>query len=375
MRYMIPLLLVLIMTGPICPQMMIKDSAQQVRMVITTEGAVGIGTTAPDLSARLDIAGVGKMSAFRMTNGMGANKILKCDANGNGTWQSPITTGLKWIDATTADVPVSLAGRSSATPPPADAADLRFTTSLTYRGTANEMRIGLANTNQGNATVSVVGDLGRVLLTSRTAGNEEYNVDFRAAVSRPEGLDPGINRRLYTNGSLVVWGSGSRFDDGLSIAINYEANRTNGTLTVSAPGVSAGTETLLVYGMTVFSGQVHLPGIPVESAASTYISMQSDGVWVRETSSLRYKDNIKPLQRDFRKLLDAEPVSFKYKQSQKPAIGYIAESLQRIGLTDLVRFNKDAEPVTVYYDKIPVYLLEICRDHEKRLTVLEEWIR
>lgn len=55
---------------------------------ITVDGSnnVGLGTATP--SARLDVVGTARVSAFRMTTGAAAGRVLTSDATGMGTWQN-----------------------------------------------------------------------------------------------------------------------------------------------------------------------------------------------------------------------------------------------------------------------------------------------
>jgi hypothetical protein len=85
-------------------------------------------------------------------------------------------------------------------------------------------------------------------------------------------------------------------------------------------------------------------------------------------SSARYKENIKPLQDDFSKVLQAESKSFSYKANGEPGMGFIAEEFDALGLSNLVTY-KDGQPDGIKYDMVPVYLLEVLKD---QATVIEE---
>jgi hypothetical protein len=67
------------------------------RFIIDNDGNVGIGTSAP--SAKLDVAGTVEVEGFSMSSGAVSGHVLKCDASGEGTWQSvgSVITDDDWI--------------------------------------------------------------------------------------------------------------------------------------------------------------------------------------------------------------------------------------------------------------------------------------
>jgi hypothetical protein len=89
------------------------------------------------------------------------------------------------------------------------------------------------------------------------------------------------------------------------------------------------------------------------------------------TSSLRYKENIQPLQDDFQKVLLLEPKTFNWKVNGKAGLGYIAEEVEGAGLKSLVVYNESGQPDALNYDKISIYLLEVIKDQNSRIKALE----
>jgi hypothetical protein len=96
------------------------------------------------------------------------------------------------------------------------------------------------------------------------------------------------------------------------------------------------------------------------------------GQFYWDTSSRRNKDKIEPWTDDFYKILKLTPKTFVYKATGNKGIGYIAEDLDEIGLKALVTYNKDKQPDTIQYDKIPVYLLEVVKGQQKELASLKK---
>jgi uncharacterized protein (DUF3084 family) len=93
------------------------------------------------------------------------------------------------------------------------------------------------------------------------------------------------------------------------------------------------------------------------------------------TSSRRFKDDIKPMDKASETLFALEPVSFRYKKQVDPE-GYsktqfdlITEDVEKVD-SDLVVRDKDGKPYSVRYDQVNAMLLnEFLKEHR---TVQEQ---
>jgi hypothetical protein len=102
-----------------------------------------------------------------------------------------------------------------------------------------------------------------------------------------------------------------------------------------------------------------------------------------DSSTRRHKQNIKPLEADFERLLEAEPVTYtRPGQPDRWEIGYIAEDMHELGLTNLVSYDAEGRPEGYNYDKSTLYLVAIAKaqrqkllEQQARLTALEETVR
>jgi hypothetical protein len=100
-------------------------------------------------------------------------------------------------------------------------------------------------------------------------------------------------------------------------------------------------------------------------------------------SSIRYKTNVNKLNIDYKKILKLEPVSFLYKkefllEGDDETIlqyGLIAEEVEKAGLESLVQYNNQNEPKGVDYDRLPVYLLLVCKELQLKIEELESRIQ
>lgn len=88
-----------------------------------------------------------------------------------------------------------------------------------------------------------------------------------------------------------------------------------------------------------------------------------------DNSSRRDKRNITPLKDDFGKIMQLQPR--KYQRPADPGkweIGYIAEEAKSLGLDYLIYYDENNNPDGINYRKLCLYLVEIVREHERRLN-------
>lgn len=119
------------------------------------------------------------------------------------------------------------------------------------------------------------------------------------------------------------------------------------------------------------------PGAPLSvgnmgTGTGTALVIDANGNVFKSSSSQRYKDDIKPLATNSLVLLNASPVSFRYKNTGTYDIGYMAEDLDMLGLKDLVIYDKEGKPDAIRYDKLSIYILEIVKQQQAAIKALEE---
>jgi hypothetical protein len=115
----------------------------------------------------------------------------------------------------------------------------------------------------------------------------------------------------------------------------------------------------------------YLKATGTTSSTGTAMVMGTDGRIYMQTSSERFKKNIIPLKINFKQILNVKPVSYQYTQSNAKDIGYIAEEFEKLGLKDLLNYDAGGKPFSIKYDKLPLYIIEVLKDHEARLKALE----
>ena len=122
-------------------------------------------------------------------------------------------------------------------------------------------------------------------------------------------------------------------------------------------------------GTVGLNGQLWMPYI--KTGSGTTLVIATNGQVLKQSSSRRYKTNVSALLDKFHLILQAQPVQFSYiSQPGQQDIGYIAEDLHELGLTNLVVYDNQGQPDAIRYDKICLYLNEIVKDQARELAVL-----
>ena len=88
------------------------------------------------------------------------------------------------------------------------------------------------------------------------------------------------------------------------------------------------------------------------------------------TSSKRFKEEIKPMDKVSEALFALKPVTFRYKKEIDPAgtpqLGLVAEEVEKVN-PDLVVRDKEGKPYSVRYDQVNAMLLnEFLKEHTAR---------
>jgi hypothetical protein len=141
----------------------------------------------------------------------------------------------------------------------------------------------------------------------------------------------------------------------------------NGTYSMSASSdvtLTSGWQMNLVgVGVQIQSGSVTFPSLPTGTGTDLVLNGTT---LTRNTSSLRYKDNVRPLEVDTSKVFDLQPKSFHYKGQSKEIFGMIAEEVHEV-LPEMVNLNEKDEPESISYSLLSVLLLEEIKKLKQRL--------
>ena len=147
-------------------------------------------------------------------------------------------------------------------------------------------------------------------------------------------------------------------------AIGFAAgfNQTTGSSNVYIGSNMIGTpdESNACYIASIF-GQTTASGIPV--------LINSNNKLGTTTSSKRFKEDIKPMDKASEALFALNPVAFRYKKevdaTATPQLGLVAEDVEKVN-PDLVVRDQEGKPYSVRYDQVNAMLLnEFLKEHRK----------
>jgi hypothetical protein len=154
-----------------------------------------------------------------------------------------------------------------------------------------------------------------------------------------------------------------------NIALGFAAGflQTNGSSNVYigavVPGIAG--ESDACYIRSIF-GQTSASGIPVLINSSNKLGTT--------TSSKRFKEEIKPMDKASEALLALKPVTFRYKKEIDPAgtsqFGLVAEDVEKVS-PDLVVRDKEGKPYSVRYDQVNAMLLNEFLKANRKVQELE----
>ena len=95
------------------------------------------------------------------------------------------------------------------------------------------------------------------------------------------------------------------------------------------------------------------------------------------TSSIRFKEDIRPLPYEVADILKLAPILFRYRADHVEAdadrpleVGLIAENLADLGFEEIIYRGKDGKPDGIAYEKLAVLVLKVCQDQQTQLDAL-----
>ena len=243
--------------------------------------------------------------------------------------------------------------------------------------TANGSRALQSNTFGGLNTA-----VGFAALGSNTSGSGNTAVGFQALVLEQTGnhnTAVGVHALISNqigNGNTAVglnalWTNFGSLNTalGLSAGQALQGGESNNIdIGANVDGVTGESNTIRIGNTditdTFISG---ISGTTVASGAAVLVD--SNGHLGTVTSSKRFKEEIRPMNKTSEAIFSLEPVTFRYKKEIDPAgtsqFGLIAEEVANVNPA-LVLPDKEGKPYTVRYEAVNAMLLnEFLKEHRK----------
>jgi Chaperone of endosialidase len=249
----------------------------------------------------------------------------------------------------------------------------------------------LANTGDNNTAT------GAAALLSNTTGSFNTADGFFAFFSNTTGFDnTAIGDEPLFNNTIGVSNTGiggeallENTEGNSNTAAGREALRHNTTRSNNtAIGVSAGEDLTtgdnnidIGFNVVGVAGEANTSRIGNTDITDTFISgisgatasggaavfVNGNGKLGTMTSSARFKDEIKPMERASEALLALKPVTFRYKKGIDPQgipqFGLVAEKVEKVNPNLVVR-DKEGKPYSVRYEQVNAMLLnEFLKEH------------
>jgi hypothetical protein len=279
---------------------------------------VGIGTTNP--TELLDVAGKGKLLQLQVVDGATSGYVLTSDALGNATWQPAGGGGGGQLPSGLADDVMRCVG-----------------------GTTWEATDALVITSSGYVGIGT------------QSPSFSFDLDIGNGGFRSQGSDNVITGQLAISRSS---------DPTYDLHVDGDARFRN---------IGINTNPSFSYELYV-NGDVRFSGLP--SGSGTVLVADSSGNIRKQSSSRRFKEDVRPLEVDAGALLSLQPVRFRWKpeHGEGEDIGLIAEDVAEI-VPELVWSETDDEGVEritgVHYDKIAPLLIEVVAEQAEKIESLE----
>jgi hypothetical protein len=241
-----------------------------------------------------------------------------------------------------------------------------FNNTTGSNNTATGFAALVSNTN-GNFNTATGGGA----LFSNTSGDQNTATGFGALVSNSTGdyntatgyqalaANTAGFRNTAIGRSALISTTGSN-NVALGDGAGFNATTGSNNVYIGADVVGVAGETSACYIKSIF-GQTSVNGIPV--------LINSDRKLGTTTSSKRFKEDIKPMDKASEALLALKPVTFHYKKEIDPQgipqFGLVAEEVEQVN-PDLVVRDEEGKTYSVRYDQVNAMLLnEFLKEHKK----------
>lgn len=193
------------------------------------------------------------------------------------------------------------------------------------------------------------------------------------------------NGNVTFRSDVIIEGSttftGDQSLDG-NVSIGGDAN-INGSSTITTDLTVMGTTilhgSLDVETSVLVKGDNHIIGNSVTDGdvvvgGNLTINGTMSATEIIETSSIRFKENVKPIEHAYETISKLQGVTYNWKETGKEDIGFIAEEVDKI-LPQLVDKNEDGIVNGMNYSKLTALLVEVVKNQQKQIDELKKLLK
>ena len=206
--------------------------------------------------------------------------------------------------------------------------------------------------------------VGFFTLSSNTTGSRNTAVGYQALL----GSSTGSGNTAVGDDALVGHNGNENTALGVFAGAGQSTGDNNIDIGANVFGVAGESNTIRIGNTDITDTFITgISGTTVASGAAVLVD--SNGHLGTVTSSKRFKEEIRPMNKTSEAIFSLEPVTFRYKKEIDPTgtsqFGLIAEEVAKVNPTLVLR-DKEGKPYTVRYDAVNAMLLnEFLKEHRK----------
>jgi hypothetical protein len=114
------------------------------------------------------------------------------------------------------------------------------------------------------------------------------------------------------------------------------------------------------------------------SGVSANVAINANGLFLRATSSLKYKNNVQDATHGLADVLKLRPVTYKSNRDEESALtfgGLIAEEVHEAGLTEFVQYAEDGTPDALAYGNMVSLAFKAIQEQQAMIASQSELIQ